>query len=284
MSPNFLHKDRDINGAVEGNGTDRTTGQHQGRFKNTAEGAGAGGFAGHEWEKHHGGTGPGTGTGAVAGGVVGNIFNRHHAGAGAGANGNVVDNGNGTNRATGAHEGRFANTAEGAGVGGVAGHEWEKHHGGTGPGAGTGAAVGGLAGNEYNRHHAGAGAGGGVGAGTGAGLGSAAGPASTNDPINREAKSLDRKGKIEKTIGTVLCSTTLQQHGLAKQAEAANMQAQHVNLTEAENLEAQAKYKRSQAVGYGAHPNNGVLGGQSGGIGAQSAGVGGGTSGRNGVY
>lgn len=276
----FLHK----NAPAQGNGTDRATGAHQGRFKNTAEGAGLGGIAGHEWEKHHGGTGPGAGTGAAAGGVIGNLFNRHHAGAGnAPRNTNALDNRNGTDRATGAHHGRFKNTAEGAGVGVVAGHEWEKHHGGTGPGAGTGAAAGGLVGNEYNRHHAGAGAGvagggAGIGAGTGAGVGNGmSGPQRTSDPINREARHLQRSGKFEKAMGTVLCSTTLQQHGLAKQAQAANMQAQHTNLTEAENLEAQARYMRAQAVGLGASPENALPStGQNVG---QGVGVGGASSG-----
>jgi len=277
----LLHGNNNNNQPIQGNGTNRATGEHEGRFKNTAEGAGIGGFAGHEWEKHHGGTGPGTGTGAAAGGVVGNLFNRHHNGAGATAGAGAVNNGNGTDRTTGAHDGRFKNTAEGAGVGGIAGHEWEKHHGGTGPGAGTGAAIGGLGGNEYNRHHAGAGAGGAGGVATTGGVQNG----DSNQLTNPEARSLARKGKIEKVIGDVLCSTTLQQHGLAKEAQAANMEGQHQNISEAENLEAQAKLNRGQAVGLGAHPINGAPPGQAGGLGAGGGGGGvvGGNSG-NAVY
>jgi len=293
----------DGNGMDNGNGTDRATGEHQGRFKNTAEGAGVGGVAGHEWEKHHGGTGPGAGTGAAAGGFVGNEYNRHHAGAGATAGGQgayddttVGYDRNGTDRATGEHQGRFKNTAEGAAAGGVAGHEWEKHRGGGGPGAGTGVAAGGLAGNEYNRHHAGAGAGRGpavasnqpatapgMGADT-AGLGTAGGPHSAGAnqpaavPTQREARHLERTGKIEKAIGSVICSTSLQERGLEKQAQASNISGQHQNLSEAQRLEAEAKLRRGQAVGLGAHPDHALPPGQNGGIAAQGAGVGGGAA------
>jgi len=192
--------------------------------------------------------------------------------------------GTGTDRTTGEHHGRFKNTAEGAAVGGVAGHEWEKHRGGD-HGAGTGAAVGGVAGNEYNRHHGGrgpavsnnqntigdtTGRGANTGPGMGAnaaGLGTTGGPqaaaanqSSGNTPANREARHLARTGTIEKALGSVICSTTLQQHGLEKQAQAANMEGQHQNLNEAQQLEAQAKLKRGQAVGLGADPAHGNVG------------------------
>ncbi|KAG8992957.1 hypothetical protein FRB90_000822 [Tulasnella sp. 427] len=75
-------------------------------------------------------------------------------------------------------------------------------------------------------------------------------------PSDRQARQLERSGKIEKAIGTVLCSTTMKQKGLEKQAEAANISMQAEHLNEAERLEAQARAMRGNAVGLGAHPNH----------------------------
>lgn len=177
---------------------------------------------------------------------------------------------------------------------GVTGHEYQKHHNGTdGPGAGTGAAAGAFGGHEYNKHHGnhntnttGAGT---TGVGNTAGTtglennNAASGPGGqgitpgTHGGIeaDREARHLNRTGKVEKAIGNVLCSTTLKQKGLQKEATAQSMQQQAADVAAAENLEAQAQLHRGHAAGLGAQPNHVVgAGGQgptTGGPGANTA-------------
>jgi len=204
------------------------------------------------------------------------------------------DNVNSTGQPTGGHHGNFRYDAEGVAAGGFAGHEYQKHHNGPGgPGVGTGAAAGAFAGHEYNKHHAygqqnvnpgpgmaGVGAGsqaqGGMGPapidtsvapGTGMADGSIN---STNNTAGhglptggpggiealKEARQLNRSGKMDKAMGNMLFSTTLKQKGLQKQAVAQNMLAQQEHLAAAENLEAQARLHRGHAAGLGGHPNH----------------------------
>ncbi|KIO29468.1 hypothetical protein M407DRAFT_21367 [Tulasnella calospora MUT 4182] len=94
------------------------------------------------------------------------------------------------------------------------------------------------------------------GQGVGGSPWSAAGQQPSAYPSDREARHLQRSGKIEKAVGTMLCSTTMKQKGLEKQAQGANIAVQSRELAQAENLEAQAKAMRGHAVGMGAHPNH----------------------------
>jgi len=206
------------------------------------------------------------------------------------------DNAGATGQPVGHHHGNFRHDAEGAAAGGFAGHEYQEHHAGTGgPGVGTGAAAGAFAGHEYNKHHAygqqnintavGADSGmAGVGAGSRANGGMGPAPIDTSvapgnasgiygpsvnsadnttghGPLagieaQKEARQLNRSGKMEKAMGTMLFSTTMKQKGLQKQAVAQNMLAQQEHLAAAENLEAQARLHRGHAAGLGAHPNH----------------------------
>jgi len=271
------------NDATVANGDyDNTNTQPNHNFRHDVEGGALGGVAGHEYQKHHNGTGgPGAATGTAAGLFGGHEYNKHHNNTNAGYDG------------TNANQGNLRHDVEGGAAGGLAGHEYQKHHDGTGgPGVGTGVAVGALGGHEYNKHHhnnntngvtdpgmagtngvgtgMGTNAGMASGAGTGMGMGTTATrgqglPAGRNDPIatQREARSLMRDGKIEKAVGTVLCSTTLKQKGLQKENNAAALMQQSQNIAVAENLEAQAAMHRGNAVGLGAHPQHAVAGGQN---------------------
>ncbi|KAG8952614.1 hypothetical protein FRC04_003975 [Tulasnella sp. 424] len=100
--------------------------------------------------------------------------------------------------------------------------------------------------------------------GVGGGPWSAGGQQTSAFPTDREARHLERSGKIEKAVGTMLCSTTMKQRGLEKQAQGANIAMQSQQLAQAENLEAQAKAMRGHAVGMGAHPTHLNPAGQQG--------------------
>jgi len=228
-------------------------------------------------------------------------------------NNNVVDNTAGVNdpaynnanagygdqtNTTGRHN--LRHDAEGAAAGGFAGHEYQKHHDGTGgPGAGTGAAAGAFGGHEFNKHEGrqiGGGTTAGTGAPTGVGNGAggnnvAAGPGATAGQgpsanshggieADREARHLNRTGKIEKAVGNVLCSTTLKQKGLQKEATAQSMQQQAQHSAAADNLEAEAALHRGHAAGLDAQPNHVVGGGQTAG-GGQTTGWDGAQNGPN---
>jgi len=75
-------------------------------------------------------------------------------------------------------------------------------------------------------------------------------------PSEAEAKRLERSGKMDKILGTLIGSTTMKQEGIQKQAEGAALRQQSVQLAAAEQLEAEAQMRRGQAVGYGAHPHH----------------------------
>lgn len=80
---------------------------------------------------------------------------------------------------------------------------------------------------------------------------------SSNQPVSdlpslADARKLERSGKMEKTMGTVLCSTTLKEKGLAKEQEAWQIRGQAESIAQAEALEAQARAHRGAAVGLGA--------------------------------
>ncbi|KAG9045468.1 hypothetical protein FS837_006249 [Tulasnella sp. UAMH 9824] len=94
------------------------------------------------------------------------------------------------------------------------------------------------------------------GQGVGGGPWSTGGQQPSAYPSDREARHLQRSGKIEKAVGTMLCSTTMKQKGLEKQAQGANIAVQSREIAQAENLEAQARAMRGHAVGMGAHPNH----------------------------
>ncbi|KAI0346458.1 hypothetical protein BDW22DRAFT_1352527 [Trametopsis cervina] len=68
-------------------------------------------------------------------------------------------------------------------------------------------------------------------------------------------------GKIERVVGTILHSSTLKAKGIEKEQQAAAINAQNSELTEAERLEHEASLRRERAVQHGAHPSNKALGG-----------------------
>ncbi|KAF5310532.1 hypothetical protein D9619_007849 [Psilocybe cf. subviscida] len=68
-------------------------------------------------------------------------------------------------------------------------------------------------------------------------------------------------GKVESAIGTMIGSSALKAKGLQKEQEANAVKMQSRELQEAERLEHEALLRRERAVGHGAHPANGQLGG-----------------------
>ncbi|KAG5634034.1 hypothetical protein H0H81_003696 [Sphagnurus paluster] len=58
-------------------------------------------------------------------------------------------------------------------------------------------------------------------------------------------------GKIEKTIGTLVGSSSLKAKGLQKEQEANSFKLQSAELAEAERLEREAMMRRERAVGHG---------------------------------
>jgi len=201
------------------NATGQQTARHHGNFRHDAEGAAAGGFAGHEYQKHHNGAGgPGVGPGAAAGAFAGHEYNKHHA---YGQQQNV--------------------NAAGPGMAGVG--AGSRAHGGMGPGPIDTSGGAGMADGSMNSSN------------NTAGHGLPAGGPGGIEAI-KEARQLNRSGKMDKAMGNMLFSTTLKQKGLQKQAVAQNMLAQQEHLAVAENLEAQARLHRGHAAGLGAHPNH----------------------------
>ena len=55
-------------------------------------------------------------------------------------------------------------------------------------------------------------------------------------------------GKVERIIGTVVCSQSLKAKGIEKEQQAAAYQAQNAHLSEAERLEQEALIRRQRAV------------------------------------
>ncbi|KIP12092.1 hypothetical protein PHLGIDRAFT_124280 [Phlebiopsis gigantea 11061_1 CR5-6] len=68
-------------------------------------------------------------------------------------------------------------------------------------------------------------------------------------------------GKVERIIGTMVCSSSLKAKGLQKEQQAAAHQVQNAEISEAERLEQEASLRRQRAVDHGAHPANRALGG-----------------------
>ncbi len=111
-------------------------------------------------------------------------------------------------------------------------------------------------------------------------------------------------GKVERAIGTLVCSQSLKAKGIEKEREAQAKKSQSVELAEAERLEQEALVRRGRAVDFGeeccgsvslflliilypgAHPANNALGGSAqaqeyGGNFGQAGAAGTGTSGAN---
>lgn len=58
-------------------------------------------------------------------------------------------------------------------------------------------------------------------------------------------------GKIERAIGTMVCSSSLKAKGAAKEQQAQAYQAQRAEISEAERLEQEASMRRQRAVDHG---------------------------------
>jgi len=242
-------------------------GSTQGNFRRDVEGGAGGALAAHEYEKHHGG-GPGLATGGAAGGFAAHEYNKHHhqnaanvdpaantgAGYGAATTGQSYDPAfsNQNNLGTGptAAATTYGGTSNDPNLNMGTSDPYASGVGAGVAGAGMGAGGGGMAGA------------GGLGAG---GMGTSSGMAptgrapgmSSNQPASdlpslADARKLERSGKMEKTVGTVLCSTTLKEKGLAKEQEAWQIRGQAESIAQAEALESQARAHRGAAVGLGA--------------------------------
>jgi len=175
---------------------------------------------------------------------------------------------------------------EGLALGGIGAHEWNKHHpGGAHHGRHDieGLAAGGLAAHEYNKHHhqdgghvtnaahrstvqPNANYNNGIEPGMPAGIGAPTGGpsfgnhSSSVNPTGSEARHLKRSGKMDRVFGTLFFSKTLKLEGAQKKAEGVAMKAQAAHLDTAQQLEAQARLHRGQAVGLGADPSHAAVG------------------------
>ncbi|KAK1234202.1 hypothetical protein PQX77_002628 [Marasmius sp. AFHP31] len=67
-------------------------------------------------------------------------------------------------------------------------------------------------------------------------------------------------GKMERKVGDLLGSKSLQAKGMQKEQEAQALKVQSSELAEAERLEREAVMRRERAVAHGAHPENKHLG------------------------
>jgi len=201
-------------------------------------------------------------------------------------NNHTNDNNNTSNGMNGSGTGQHnvRHDAEGLAVGGVGAHELNKHGGGGhhGRNDAIGLGAGGLAGHEYNKH-SGGGTGTNNGGGGGFGTGNHASATSAN-PTEQEARHLERSGKMDKAVGTLIFSKSLKAEGAQKMVEAGAIRQEAAHLNEAQQLESHAQLHRGQAVGLGAdvsHANvgagyNGGGGGGMGGGGMGGGGMGGG--------
>ncbi|KAJ7034444.1 hypothetical protein C8F04DRAFT_956433 [Mycena alexandri] len=160
--------------------------------------------------------------------------------------------------------------------------------GSVGVGAGAGGGGGG------GRHHAPAGMQPGMNDGmvpqqhAGVGAGTAPIPASNNlgPSQNHSSGGGALTGKIERKVGAVLGSSSLQAKGLQKEQEAQGFKVQSQELAQAEELEREAGLRRERAVAHGAHPDNRHVGGlgepAGGGLGGGLSGAPGGGATRQG--
>ncbi|KAG7094895.1 hypothetical protein E1B28_005702 [Marasmius oreades] len=67
-------------------------------------------------------------------------------------------------------------------------------------------------------------------------------------------------GKVERIVGEVVGSKSLQAKGMQKEQEARALKVQSSELAEAERLEREASMRRERAVAHGAHPANQHMG------------------------
>ncbi|KAJ7339774.1 hypothetical protein DFH08DRAFT_812154 [Mycena albidolilacea] len=110
-------------------------------------------------------------------------------------------------------------------------------------------------------------------AGVGAGAGSTAIPPASNLHHSGGGGS-STTGKIERTVGNIVGSKSLQAKGLQKEEEARGLKIQSQELAEAERLEREAGLRRERAVAHGAHPDTRHVGGLGGGVGGAGTGTG----------
>ncbi|KAJ7887114.1 hypothetical protein B0H14DRAFT_3726536 [Mycena olivaceomarginata] len=109
--------------------------------------------------------------------------------------------------------------------------------------------------------------------GVGAGAGSTAIPPASNLHHSGGGGS-STTGKIERTVGNIVGSKSLQAKGLQKEEEARGLKIQSQELAEAEKLEREAGLRRERAVAHGAHPDTRHVGGLGGGAGGAGTGTG----------
>lgn len=67
----------------------------------------------------------------------------------------------------------------------------------------------------------------------------------------KPASGSSTSGKVERVVGTMLCSQSLKAKGAQKEQAAQAFQAQRAELTEAERLEKEASARRERAVAHG---------------------------------
>ncbi|OCF30638.1 hypothetical protein I316_07686 [Kwoniella heveanensis BCC8398] len=135
------------------------------------------------------------------------------------------------------------------GGGRAGGYDQAYESGNTGVGTGIGADTG-----MFGRHHDAAPA---PVAGAGhvnTGPAPLHGVSSGATPSVKAAHKLERKGKMESTMGSLLCNSSLKHKSEAHLAQADHMRMQASELSEAERLEREAGMRRQRAVGLGADP------------------------------
>ncbi|RSH81414.1 hypothetical protein EHS25_006946 [Saitozyma podzolica] len=239
---------RSVDNGVVGTGpTTATTTTTTGTHHPVRDGLLTGAVAHHEANNHP------TRDGLLAGGAVGEI--QHHRNEREMAHANAPMTGTAT-----ANPYANGNATVGDGYGGV-------HHNGVGTGtngmtsgfgtgATTGAATGaGLgAGTGVTGAHTGPAPLAGVDAGMAGRNSTSTGGTSNSVPTIRQANKLERKGKMEATMGDLFCSSSLRRKSHNHLAQADHLRMQASELTEAERLEQEAGMRRQRAVGLGADP------------------------------
>ncbi|KAJ3862983.1 hypothetical protein EV359DRAFT_82814 [Lentinula novae-zelandiae] len=200
-----------------------TANNHTGR--DTALGAGAGGFAGHEG--HHGHTA----RDAALGGFAGHEAGHHGGGTAPGTHGNrdgLI--GAGAGAAVGHGHGHGVRDAA---IGGAGGEMLGRHQGRNAPNAGA---------NPYNDGYAGA-------------PGAGAGPGAPSNPSKMHGKLKEIEGKVERGIGKVAGSASMDVKGENKIIAGQREQAAVGGHRQADALEAQAAAHRNRADAL--HPSGG---------------------------
>jgi hypothetical protein len=85
-------------------------------------------------------------------------------------------------------------------------------------------------------------------------LNSSHSPTNAARPTIREANKLDRKAKMESTMGGLLCNSSMKAKAHTHHAQADHLRMQASELGEAQRLETEAGMRRQRAVGLGADP------------------------------